>query len=68
MAAGSYSTAAAFSVGAQLTLAEQWNGKAWLVRKTPSPGDVPSGLPAGPAPRPQPAWRLAATSAAATRR
>ena len=46
MAVGSYSTAAAFSVGAQLTLAEQWNGKAWLVRKTPSPGDVSSGLSA----------------------
>ncbi|HVB43705.1 MAG TPA: hypothetical protein VNF47_13510 [Streptosporangiaceae bacterium] len=41
MATGNYTTAA----GAQLTLAEEWNGgRAWQVRRTPSPGDAANGL------------------------
>lgn len=30
--------------GAQLTLAERWNGSTWQVRRTPSPGDEEEGL------------------------
>jgi hypothetical protein len=33
IAVGSYST----STGAQMTLAERWNGKAWVIQKTPNP-------------------------------
>lgn len=40
LAVGGYATAA----GAQLTLAEEWDGRAWHVRRTPSPGDAANGL------------------------
>jgi hypothetical protein len=43
MAVGLYSTESA-PFGAELTLAEQWNGTTWRVRKTPSPDDPASGL------------------------
>jgi hypothetical protein len=42
MAAGSYTTLD----GASLPLAEQWNGAAWQVRRTPGPGDAFNGLSA----------------------
>jgi hypothetical protein len=38
MAVGSYSTMPTSPSGDTLTLAEQWNGTAWRVRSTPSPG------------------------------
>jgi hypothetical protein len=49
MAVGSYGTIAMPDpqrdvVGAQLTLAEQWNGSTWRTRRTPSPGDEQDGL------------------------
>jgi hypothetical protein len=40
MAVGEYTTIA----GADLTLAEEWNGSTWQVRRTPSPDDAANGL------------------------
>jgi hypothetical protein len=52
MAAGSYAMIALPDtqsdsltvLGARLTLAEQWNGSTWRVRRTPTPGDEQEGL------------------------
>jgi hypothetical protein len=50
MAAGSYSRLPLPDAqphspnGAQLTLAEQWNGSTWQPRRTPTPGDEQEGL------------------------
>jgi hypothetical protein len=43
MAVGLYSTESSL-LGDEFTLAEQWNGTTWRVRRTPSPDDPLSGL------------------------